>query len=676
MRNIYFKSLAFLLLFASSNIIKAQVEEPITWSFKAIKIEGNKYEISIKASIDKGWHLYSTKLPEGGPIATKFTFTPSSKFKIEGSVKEVSKSIIEHDEIFNMDLSFFAKEATFSQIIELNQIESATIEGSIEYQACFSDKCLLLDKDFSIKIGEEKPANLTSTVDIQVQQDPKIDNVETNQQNNPNKKEQSSLLVFFLVSLGAGIAGLFTPCVFPMIPMTVSFFMDKKGSRLKSIMNALIFGLSIVFIYTLVGLIITLTGKGAGIANQISSHWISNLIFGFLFIAFAFSFFGLFEIILPSSLATKADNQAEKGGYFASFFLALAFVIVSFSCVGIFVGSLLIEATKEIGIRPIIGMFGFSLALAAPFTLFAIFPSLLKNLPKSGGWLNSIKVVFGFVMLAFSLKFLMVVDQRFELNLLGRDVFIAIWISIFGLLGLYLLGKIKFKHDSETKHVGVFRLIITVIVFAFVIYLIPGMFGSPLKAIAGFIPSQSTQNFNLVKIIGEAKVPVKINNAASAICETPKYAEHHKLPADLEGYFDYDQALACARSKNKPLFLDFGGKVCTNCKKMEVDVLSDPRIIEVLQNNYIVVSLYTDDQIELPEKEWITSSYDGKIKKTNGKKNLDLLITRYNTNAIPFYVLVDNNEKSLVDPRGFNTDVDAFLKFLNQGIEEYKKGNK
>ena len=669
-----FRLLVSLLFIASSTILKAQVEDPVSWSFKTTKVEGNKYEITINASIEQGWHLYSTKLPAGGPIATKFTFKPSANFKLDGGVKEVSKAKTEHDEIFNLDLSFFAKEATFSQIVELTNVESSSIEGNIEYQACFSDKCLLLDKDFTVKVAVEKPTNQATTPDIQIKQEENTINSEVNKQNNPNKKEQSSLLVFFLVSLGAGIAGLFTPCVFPMIPMTVSFFMDKKGSRLKSIMNALIFGLSIVFIYTLVGLIITLTGKGAGIANQISSHWISNLIFGFLFIAFAFSFFGLFEIILPSSLATKADNQAEKGGYFASFFLAVAFVIVSFSCVGIFVGSLLIEATKEIGIRPIIGMFGFSLALATPFTLFAIFPSLLKNLPKSGGWLNSIKVVFGFVMLAFSMKFLMVVDQRFELNLLGRDVFIAIWISIFSLLGLYLLGKIKFKHDSEIKHVGVFRLIITVIVFAFVIYLIPGMFGSPLKAISGFIPSQSSQNFNLVKIIGETRVPVKTNNATPTICEPPKYAEYHKLPADLEGYFDYDQALACARSKNKPLFLDFGGKVCTNCKKMEADVLSDPQIIEILQNNYIVVSLYTDDTIELSEKEWITSSYDGKIKKTNGKKNLDLLITRYNTNAIPFYVLIDNNEKSLVDPRGFNTDVDAFVKFLNQGVDEYKKG--
>ncbi len=648
---------ATIVLIASSASINAQVEDPVTWNFKAIKIEGKKYEIIINASIEQGWHLYSTSLPEGGPIATTFTFKQSPDFKLDGKVKEMTKANKEHDEIFDLDLSFFSKEATFSQMVELNNIETSNIEGNIEYQACFSDKCIYLEKDFSVKVGSLEPQKL-----------------EIQQQKAPEKNENSSLWYIFFYALGWGLLGLLTPCVYPMIPMTVSFFLNNESGRLRSIINALVFGLSIIAIYTSIGLLVSLFGLSPNFATILTSHWIPNIIFFLLFIAFAASFFGLFEITLPSSLTTKTDSKVEKGGFVGSFFMALTLILVSLSCVGPILGNVLIEASRGLGLRPIIGMLGFSIAFALPFTIFAIFPSLLKGLPKSGGWLNSVKVVLAFFMLAFSLKFLMIIDDTYHFGLLDRDVYIAIWISIFTLMGFYLLGKIKFQHDSDLKHVGVFRLLLAIASFAFVVHLIPGMIGAPLKSISGLLPPQASHSFDLMTMISKSKTvsSAKVDDKSS-LCETPKYADILHLPYGLDGYFNYSQALACARAQKKPLFIDFVGHSCSNCKEMESKVWSDPRVLEKLRNDYIIVALYIDERLELPESEWFTSKKDGKVKKAIGKQNADMQISRFNINGQPYYVLLDGNEKPLVEPRGYNLDIEAYIKFLDSGIEEYKK---
>lgn len=658
----------------------AQMDDPVQWSATTKKVEGNKFEVIINARIDKGWHLYSTKLPDGGPLPTNFTFDKPNGYKLVGQIKEISKSKTEHDEVFNLDLSFFEGEASFSQLIELTADE-APININVEFQACYADKCIYLEKSISTKAKADVTTS-EATADSQIQEQHQ-GIITTDVSPNPNqnddaistKNEKQSLWWFFFVSFAAGLAGLLTPCVFPMIPMTVSFFMGKQQNRANAIINAFVFGISIVAIYTSLGVIVSLFNLGSDFANTLTSHWITNTIFFILFIAFAASFFGLFEIVLPGSLANKTDSKADKGGLIGSFFLALTTVIVSLSCVGPIVGALLVEAASGLGAKPIVGMFGFSLAFSIPFTLFAIFPSWLNSLPRSGSWMNSVKVFLGFIVLAFSLKFLLTIDQGYQLNFISREGYIAIWMSIFTLLGFYLLGKIKFKFDSDLQHVGVFRLLLAITSFAFVFYLLPGLFGAPLKTISGLLPPQSSQSFNLSSNIANPSQQQILASKPNSLCEEPRFADFLSLPHGLNGYFDYDQALRCAREKKKPLFIDFVGHTCANCKMMETQVWSDPRVLERLRDNYIIVALYVDDRTELPENEWVTSTRDGKVKKTIGKKNADFQATRFNVNGQPYYVLLDNDEKTLADPRGFDLDVESFIEFLDKGVNEFKKRN-
>lgn len=653
----------FVALALLSKIAGAQVNDPVSWTFSSKQIDNLKYEIVFEASIDMGWHLYSSELPDGGPLPTSATFEETNNYKIVGKLVPQGKPIVEFDEIFDMELAYFDAFAKFSHIIELNEgVEGATVSGEIEYQACFEDKCIFLTKEFSTKVG-----NVTAQKDA----DSQTAAVADSSTQSESESNNSSLLVFFLISFAAGLAGLLTPCVFPMIPMTVSFFMNKQKNRFNAILNASIFGISIILIYTSIGLLVSLTGMGAGFANQLVSHWLPNLIFFALFMAFAASFFGLFEIMLPSSLSTKTDSKAEKGGFIGSFFMALTLVIVSLSCVGPIVGAILVESAAGLGLKPLIGMFGFSLAFAVPFTLFAIFPSWLNKLPKSGGWLNSVKIVLGFIVLAFGLKFLSTVDQAYHWGILGREVYLALWIAIFIMLGLYLLGKIKFKLDSNVEHLGFFRLILAIATFAFVIYLVPGMFGAPLKGLSGLIPPKTGHSFDLEQMISQNRgVSTK---ESTALCQEPKYADVLHLPHDLQGYFDYEQALACAKEQNKPIFVDFVGHACSNCKVMEQRVWSDPKVLEILQNEYVIVALYVDERTKLAESDWVTSSVDGKVKKTIGKKNADFQITRYNVNSQPFYVLLSPTEELLTDPYGYNTNVDDFVAFLNEGVTQHKK---
>jgi thiol:disulfide interchange protein DsbD len=644
-----------------------QVQDPVSWKVSTNKVDDKKYEIIFDASIEMGWHLYSSQNPEGGPIVTTFNAKDPKGYVFSGKLLPLGKAKEEFDQIFGMKLSYFAAQGRFVQAVELEEgLSGATIIGEMEYQVCYEDKCIFLTKDFEISVGETKKTVEVAkpTTEIATSSTQKADGAD---------KSDSSLFVFFLICFGFGLLGLLTPCVFPMIPMTISFFMSQQRNRFNSILNAFVFGISIILIYTSIGLLVSLTGVGASFTSMLVSHWIPNTLFFILFMVFAASFFGLFEIMLPSSLSTKTDSKAEKGGIIGSFFMALTLVIVSLSCVGPIVGAILVEAASGLGLKPIVGMFGFSLAFSIPFTLFAIFPSWLNKLPKSGGWLNSVKIVLGFIVLAFGFKFLSTIDQAYHLGILGRDVFLAIWIAIFSMLGLYLLGKIKFKFDSPVQHIGFFRMILAIATFAFVIYLIPGLFGAPLSGLSGLIPSKTTQSFDLEKLIGKQRVAVDTDKAT--ICEEPRYADILHLPLGLNGYFDYNQALACAREHKKPLFLDFVGHSCANCKVMEQKVFSDPRVIEKLQNNFIVVALYVDERTKLPESEWVTSTFDGKVKNTVGKKNADLQITRFNVNSQPYYAILGNQEEVLAEPFGFNTNIDEFLKFLDKGIEQFKAKN-
>ncbi|MDD2195758.1 MAG: cytochrome c biogenesis protein CcdA, partial [Bacteroidales bacterium] len=615
---------ALAILVSSSTY--SQVQDPVKWKVSTQKVDETTYDVIFDAAIDMGWQLYSSENPPGGPIPTTFIFNENEAFSVEGTPRPIGDIKIEHDDIFDLDLAYFENKARFIQTISLSKNQtSALISGEIEYQACFEDKCIFLTSDFSTSISE------TPTTTKEETTNDKSATVTT--EDAKAKSSDSSLILFFLISFAAGLAGLLTPCVFPMIPMTVSFFMGKQKNKFNAILNAFIFGISIIVIYTSIGLIVSLTSVGAGFANQLVSHWLPNLIFFLLFMTFAASFFGLFEITLPSSLSTKTDSKADKGGFIGSFFMALTLVIVSLSCVGPIVGAILVESAAGIGLKPIIGMLGFSLAFAVPFTLFAIFPSWLNKLPKSGGWLNSVKIVLGFIVLAFGLKFLSVVDQSYHLGILGREVFLAIWIAIFIMLGLYLLGKIRFKFDSPVEHIGFVRMMLAIATFAFTIFLVPGMFGAPLKGLSGLIPPKTGHSFDLVEMIGQRSTIS--TNDKSSICEEPKHADFLHLPHGIQGYFDYDQALACAREQNKPLFVDFVGHACSNCKVMEQKVWSDPRVIQRLKNDYVVVALYVDERKELPESEWITSTVDGKVKNTIGKINADLQIKRYNVNSQP-----------------------------------------
>jgi thiol:disulfide interchange protein DsbD len=437
-------------------------------------------------------------------------------------------------------------------------------------------------------------------------------------------------------------------------------------------LKAIVFGISIVVIYSMLGIIVSLTSAGAGFANALSTHWIPNTIFFLLFVIFASSFFGAFEIVLPNSWVSGADSRVDKGGIVASFFMGLTTVIVSFSCTGPIVGALLVEAATGDVLRPTLGMLGFGIAFAMPFTFFALFPSVMSKLPRSGGWLNSVKVVLGFLMLAFSMKFLMTIDGVYALGLLSRDLFIAIWIALFLLLGLYLLGKIKFSHDSELKHIGTFRLFVIIAVFSFVIYLVPGLFGAPLSALSSFLPATSKSEFNLSKLISETRNPGAAPAAVSSLlpgtpCSEPKYSDKFEMPLGLSGYFEYRQGLECARELGKPVLLDFKGHACANCKLMEAKVWSDPEVLRRLRENFVIVALYVDDRTQADEAEWITSKLDGKLKKTIGKINEDIEITRFGTNALPLYVITDHEGNPLNKPMPTNLDVEEYKKWLDEG---------
>ncbi|HSM49307.1 MAG TPA: cytochrome c biogenesis protein CcdA, partial [Draconibacterium sp.] len=457
----------------------------------------------------------------------------------------------------------------------------------------------------------------------------------------------------------AGFAAILTPCVFPMIPMTVSFFMRGSDNRGKAIRTGVFFGFSIVLIFTLLGALFSFGIFGPNVGNILSTHWIPNLLFFLLFLVFAVSFFGAFEIVLPSSLVNKTDSKADQGGMVGAFFMALTTVIVSFSCTGPFIGALIIEAVQDGGMRPLIGMLFFGLAFATPFTLLAIFPSALNKLPKSGGWLNAIKVVFAFILLAFGLKFLSNIDQVYGFGILNREIYLAIWIVVFFLLGMYFLGKLKFSHDSDLPYVGTGRLFLSIVTFTFVVYLFTGLLGNPLAAISSLIPPQSERTY-----VSSGNQAVSIN-ADIELCGPAKYADKLHLPHGLAGYFDFEQGLACAKEQNKPLLVVFKGHACANCKKMENTVWDDPELLKLISEKYVVTGLYTDDRTTLPESEWLTTA-DGTVLKTMGKKNLDLQISKYKTNSIPFHVIIQPGGTEI--KLGVTFKDEEFRSYIEKGL--------
>jgi thiol:disulfide interchange protein len=652
------------LLFIVSSL-SAQIYDPVTWDFSYEKKADNQYELIFTATIQEHSHIYAMDIPEGGPIPTSFTFDASNGYKLDGKSYEVTKPVETMDEAFGFKIKTFSTTAEFRQKIIASQ-PTFTVKGAVNFMACNNSTCSPpKDVDFEIKIGEKTGEKIAA-----------VKSAETNNSKPPSSDR--GLLKFFLISLLAGFAGVLTPCVFPMIPLTVAFFSQGSGNRNKAIFKAVIFGISIVLIYSSLGILVSLTSAGAGFANALSTHWIPNTLFFILFVLFAVSFFGAFEIMLPNKWVTGADSRVDKGGMLASFFMGLTTVIVSFSCTGPIIGALLVEAASGDVLRPTIGMIGFGIAFALPFTIFALFPSILSRIPKSGGWLNSVKVVLGFIMLAFSMKFLMTVDSVYSLGILSRDVFIEIWIVIFTLLGLYLMGKIKFSHDSDLAYIGTFRLFLIIAVFSFVVYLIPGLFGSPLKGLASFLPPSSGTELNLPRILSEnnsnTSQPVQISNA-SLLCSQPKYADLFEMPLGLRGYYDYNQGLACAKEQGKPVLLDFKGHACANCKLMEARVWSDPEILKRLRENFVIIALYVDDRKQLPENEWITSAIDGKQKKTIGKQNEDLEISKFKTNALPLYVIADSEGNPLNNPTPTNLNIEEYKKWLDEGIAAFKSKN-
>lgn len=664
-------------------VSKGQILTPAHWSPTSSTKEsttGAELELIFKVSIDKNWYLYSNEfLCEDGPFKTTFTFKPHPSYQLVGGIKAINP-IDKHDAIFECDIKIFKGTAEFRQKIKVLSAP-LVIEGNYEYQVCsdVDGKCIPADEDFSFRDirvtgrstsgGNPFSSNASivvpdSTVAVsyadQASSGPVLDKSILD---GDATIQEESLIGYLIFAFILGLTSLITPCVFPMVPMTVTFFLKDNQSKREGIRKAIVFGLSIILIYTLAGTLFAVL-LGADGLNALATHWAPNLFVFVTFIVFALSFFGLFEITAPYQLVNKSDQQAEKGGLIGIFFMAATLVLVSFSCTLPIVGNVVVLAAGGQIIKPVLAMFFYSFAFAIPFTLFAIFPEWIKSMPKSGGWLNAVKVTLGFLELALCLKFFSIADQAYHWGLLDREINIAMWIVIFGLLGIYLLGKLPMKGDSPVSHVSVPRLLLSTLIFSFVVYLIPGLWGAPLKALAGYLPPLYTHDFNLAENQSDREALVG--------CEPAKYADFLHLPHGLSGYFDYDQALACARLQKKPLFIDFTGHGCTNCREMEAVVWSDPKVLKLLRNDFVIVALYVDDKLELPEKEWYVSSYDKKEKKTLGKQNADLQITNLQNNAQPFYVIVGADERVVAWPYGYDRNSEKFAQFLERGLGKYR----
>lgn len=675
----------------------SQILKPVKWSFSSQNINEKEAFLIATATIEKGWHVYSQDIGEGGPIPTTLTFVKSPDYKLEGKTTETPKAVSAYDNNFGMQISWHESKAIFKQKIKLNKPEF-TVKGNLEFMVCNDKQCLPPeDIDFSIAVKASKTNDNLASADgesttltedennkkaiatndsslitndtIKATISASLDSTKVAAKSIEDKSSNQSLWAIFITGFIGGLLALIMPCIFPMLPLTVSFFTKKAGSRAKAISNAFIYGLSIIVIYVVLGLAITIF-FGSDALNDLASNGIFNFLFFLLLVVFAISFFGAFDINLPSSWANKIDEKSDKGGLAGLFFMAFALALVSFSCTGPIIGTLLVQAaTMGERIGPAVGMFGFALALAIPFTLFAAFPSLLKSLPKSGGWLNSVKVTLGFIELALALKFLSNVDLAYHWELLDREVFLVLWIVIFAMLGFYILGKIKFSHDSDLPFITIPRLFISIIIFAFTIYMIPGLWGAPLKSISAWLPPQTTQDFDLYT-----------NSLSSPNIQQDtvkkKYAGLFKAPHNLNAFFDYEQGLAYAKSQNKPVLIDFTGHSCVNCRKMEASVWSDKEVLSRLKKDYVLISLYVDDKTDLPESEQYVSKFSGKKIKTLGNKWSDFQASTFATNSQPYYVIVNNSGKVLVPPQAFNLEIKNYINFLDSGLAAYRNNNK
>jgi len=689
----FFLTLFALVTFTAS---QAQILEPAKWSYDVSANEvkvGDEVDLIFNVAIDRKWYLYSSDFdPECGPIVTTFEFVNDASYEVIGKIRPIgAKKKI--DDIFECEYTYFRTKAAFRQTIKVLST-NLNVQGTYEYQVCtdVDGKCITFDDefDYSKRIAvsaatvirdqpqreETQKEEVVDITDADAGENEEVVEESTTEQSTTRKPieientaDDTSLLGFMLLAFVTGLAALLTPCVFPMIPMTVTFFMkDNENGKSNGVRKGLIFGISIVLIYTLLGTIFAFV-LGADGLNAMATHWLPNILIFVIFIIFALSFLGLFEITLPSAFVNKVDQQSDRGGMIGIFFMAFTLGLVSFSCTVPIVGSILVLSAGGEIVKPILGMLSFSMAFALPFTLFAIFPEWLKGLPKSGGWLNSVKVVLGLLELALGLKFLSVADQAYHWGLLDREIYLAFWIVIFTVMGFYLLGKIILPHDSKLEKVGVFRLLLAISTFTFVMYLVPGMFGAPLKALAGYLPPMSTHDFDVPSII---RANGGGTSAKNTLCEQPKYADFLHFPHGIQGYFDYDQALSCAKEQDKPIFIDFTGHGCVNCREMEARVWSDQAVLDRLNNDFVMLALYVDDKTTLPESEWYTSEYDGKVKKTIGKQNADYQITRFQNNAQPYYIILNTEGELLVQPKAYDLSISAFVEFLEAGKTAFK----
>lgn len=643
-----------------------QIQNPVHWKFSAVKTGPGEGEIILSAKIDTPWHIYSQFIQDGGPIPTTIVIEKSPDFKLIGKVKEEGNLIAKHDKAFDMELKYFDHAVAFRQKIKIISEGDLKIKGTVDFMVCNEEMCLPpTTEEFDLLIGQDGktgnqkaeplPDSLPQVLDTIQREESISDTVakigpsglESGCGDGEVEEADVSLLGILLGGMAGGLLALLTPCVFPMIPLTVSFFTKRSGSRRKGVINAFIYAASIILIYVSLGLLITVT-LGSDALNDMASSVFFNMLFFIIFIIFAISFFGAFEITLPASWVNKADSASDKGGLIGIFFMAFTLSLVSFSCTGPIIGTLLVEAAHGRSyMGPLLGMFGFSFALALPFALFAMFPGWLQSLPKSGGWLNTVKVCLGFLELALALKFFSNVDLAYHWGLLKREMFIALWVVIFGVMGLYLLGKIRLSKDGPDEGISTPRLLFALITLTFTIYLIPGIWGAPLKLISGFPPPDFYKEWTTGK------------------------SEH--CPHDLNCFHDYNEGLAYAREQGKPLMIDFTGWSCVNCRKMEDNVWSDPEVLKKLRDDFVLVSLYVDDKTPLAEKDQRVSTFSGKKIKTEGNKWSDLQATVYQTNSQPYYVLLDHHEKVLAIPRGYTPDIKEYTAYLEEGLCRFRK---
>ena len=672
-----------LLLSLTAVLPVSAQNQTVRWSGSTEQIGEQLFRIEVRAAIASGWHIYDFG-PYGpdGPNPTTVRFETGGDAVPEGELTVTPAPTRLYDEMFGMEIGTFERSVVLTQQLRLTAPQ-ATVRAVIEYMACNDTNCTPPEEEELLFELTAAPAAAASESESAEAIRPSgsaetAETAETTASDPATTEREGSLWSFIIEAILWGFAAMLTPCVFPMVPMTVSYFLKGDGGPARGRLRAALYGLFIVALYTVpIAVIILVTRLVGGdavtadIVNWLATHWLPNLLFFVVFMVFAASFFGAFEITMPSWMVNKSDARADTKGLGGIFFLALTLVLVSFSCTGPIVGSVLIKSTAGEFWTPIATMLAFSVAFALPFTLFALFPSVLKKLPKSGGWLNSVKVTIGFIEVALGFKFLSVADQTYHWGLLDREIYLAIWVVVFTLLGFYLLGKLKFAHDSDLPCIGVPRLALAIAVFTFVVYLIPGMWGAPLKGLSGYLPPLSTQDFVLTP---GAPAPAAVapqsarTPAGNPAPGTGKYSDLLHLPHGLQGFFDLEEARAYAAETGKPIFIDFTGHGCVNCREMEARVWSDPEVLRLLREEYVVCALYVDDKTELPESAWITTD-TGKVLKSLGKINSHYALTTYGVNAQPYYVLLGSSDgRILTDPMGRNLDPKVFADFLRRGV--------